>query len=217
MDRPVSSQWMDLVEPDMEATVLNRYAGRAVSAVGPMEITLGPVVVRVGTDVDAERCGECSRWYRAWHDHGSARVRIVLAARPVDFRKGMDGPGFPLTFLSGRRGRLERGATLDAALGAGVEPPAGPPSSAAEMDMIARARAGIACLLPAAAHRIARSEDASGRRDLIRRTKKRVEQLQKARQGRAPQLRPTSPGVTCVVCRDLGRIGLLRGSPRPGM
>jgi hypothetical protein len=95
-----SSQWMEPLEPELEATVLNRYAGRAVSAVGPMEITLGPVVVvRVGTDVDAERCGECSRWHRAWRDHGSARVRIVLAARPVDFRKGMDGLGFLPTFV----------------------------------------------------------------------------------------------------------------------
>jgi hypothetical protein len=99
MDPAGSTTWIELVEPDLEATVLNRYAGRAVSAVGPMEITLGAVVVRVGTDVDAERCGECSRWYRAWRDHGSARVRIVLAARPVDFRKGMDGLGFLPTFV----------------------------------------------------------------------------------------------------------------------
>jgi hypothetical protein len=36
MDPPGSSQWMDPVEPELEATVLNRYAGRGglVPAVG---------------------------------------------------------------------------------------------------------------------------------------------------------------------------------------
>jgi hypothetical protein len=31
MDPPGSSQWMDPLEPEPEATVLNRYAGRGVS------------------------------------------------------------------------------------------------------------------------------------------------------------------------------------------
>jgi hypothetical protein len=44
---------------------------------------------------------------------------------------------------------------------------------------------GGACLLLAAEYRIARGEDASSLCDLIRRTEKRVEQLQKARQERA--------------------------------
>jgi len=31
MEAPGSSQWMEPLEPELEATVLNRYAGRGVS------------------------------------------------------------------------------------------------------------------------------------------------------------------------------------------
>src|SRR5215213_3639481 len=36
MEPPASSQWMDPVEPELEAAVLNRYAGRAGSGGGPV-------------------------------------------------------------------------------------------------------------------------------------------------------------------------------------
>jgi transposase len=36
-------------------------------------------------------CAGCSRWCGACRDRGPAGVRILLATRPVDFRKGMDG------------------------------------------------------------------------------------------------------------------------------
>jgi hypothetical protein len=34
MEAPGSSQWMDRVEPELEAAVLNRHASRAAPAVG---------------------------------------------------------------------------------------------------------------------------------------------------------------------------------------
>jgi hypothetical protein len=34
MDRPGSSPWMEPLEPELEAAMLNRYAGRAAPVVG---------------------------------------------------------------------------------------------------------------------------------------------------------------------------------------
>jgi transposase len=58
---------------------------------GRMEIALGPAVVAVGRMSTPRHCAGCSRWCEACRDRGPAGVRILLATRPVDFRKGMDG------------------------------------------------------------------------------------------------------------------------------
>ena len=56
MDPPGSSQWMDPVEPELEAAMLNRYAGRAGPGGGltraPAPCPLGP-----GADVASVAAG----------------------------------------------------------------------------------------------------------------------------------------------------------------
>jgi transposase len=75
--------------PAFVPVVVAEGAATPPERAGRMEIALGPVVVRVGADVDA-----------AAGARGGAGpaviavppgVRILLAAQPVDFRKGMDG------------------------------------------------------------------------------------------------------------------------------
>ena len=57
-----------------------------------MEIALGPAVIRVGADVDAAALRRVLEVVRSLSVIlVPPGVRILLAAQPVDFRKGMDG------------------------------------------------------------------------------------------------------------------------------
>ena len=78
--------------PGFVPVLLAEDSAPPAEAVGRMEIALGPAVVRVGADVDGRGAAAGAR--------GGAGpgvilvppgVRILLAAQPVDFRKGMDG------------------------------------------------------------------------------------------------------------------------------
>src|SRR4051794_30001456 len=72
--------------------VAENGAAAPAELAGRIEIALGPAVVRVGPDVDASALRRVLEVVRgAGVIAVPPGMRILLAARPVDFRKGMDG------------------------------------------------------------------------------------------------------------------------------
>src|SRR3954452_4082878 len=98
MDPPGSSQWMDPVEPKLEAAMLNRYAGRAGSGGGPIR---APAPCPAGANVSIRR-SPSSRWARAMCR--AAAWAAVAVAKPMRCELGFEGGYFTVTeFLRGIR------------------------------------------------------------------------------------------------------------------
>src|SRR3954453_6172582 len=77
MDLPVSSQWMEPVEPELEAAMLNRYAGRAGSGDG---LTWAPAPCPAGANALIRRSSS-SNWARAMRR--AAACAAAAVRKPV--------------------------------------------------------------------------------------------------------------------------------------